>query len=463
MGKTVRLLAITHARRQLSMRFAVDAMQFSTSYWYDTVDFYALRAKYGEDAIDNVLFHIAAFEINKLCSLRPDHLDWGPFADFVTAEFEALWREIFVHVWAQWRFENEDPFYKGPDFRVSENHHARCRIDQGPQPRVLSFFGGGKDSIVAARLLSRVGARYDTLSYSSSLYGTHDAQHRLTDGLIRFCHPGAHRRQWVFDDFLQSPVLTHGDHISAKTLTSAETPSSIFAALPYVLQHGYSHLCLAHERSADTGQTFWENTGEDINHQWGKSYAAEKLINDYVANNLIQNVQYFSILKPIYDVIIFAMLRDHLDAVPFTHSCNIAKPWCKRCAKCVYVWLNYLAYLPADVVIPMFGENLFDIEENMLIMRQMLGLEAHMPFECIGQMDEVKLAFELCRSKGFHGKAMDLYVQDVPKPNIAETIDRYTTVDATHASIPAALRPAVMACLNEAAIRARADIEDALR
>ena len=463
MSETLRLLEVTNSRQQVAMSFSLGAMRFATSYWYDSVDFYHLRSKFGDCVIDNVIFHIAAFEINKLCSLRPEFLDWGPFGDYATAEFEDLWRTVFIHVWGQWRYENDDPLYQGPHFAVTHNRPPACVIDNKHQTGILSFFGGGKDSLVAAKLLDSVGASYSTLVYSSSIYGAPDIQHKIIDRLIGFCSPHIRHRQWVFDDFLPAPVIRCGDNTMVMTLASAETPSSIFGALPYVLQHGYTHLCLAHERSADTGQLIWQRTGEDINHQWGKSYAAEKIINAYISKNVVKNIQYFSILKPIHDVVIFSMLREHLDAIAYTHSCNIQKPWCKRCPKCVYVWLNYLAYLPKDVVTSIFNDNLFDVEENLQIIRELLGLEGHMPFECIGQVDEVKLAFELCRSRGLHGKAMDLYLADVEKPDFPKIVSRYTAVDLSQSSLPRDLAPAIAEKLAAAARNARDYIEHTLR
>ena len=42
--------------------------------------------------MDKLLFHIAAFEINKLCSLRPEIIDWGLYEKYATVAFEKLWR-----------------------------------------------------------------------------------------------------------------------------------------------------------------------------------------------------------------------------------------------------------------------------------------------------------------------------------------------------------------------------------
>jgi len=457
--ETVSLVDITHSQHQVAASFSADRMRFTTSYWYDSVDFDHLRELYGVEKLEQLLFHIAAFEINKICSLRPQHLDWGRFARFATPDFAALWSAVFGNVWAQWRFENDAPDYRGPEFEVSDLKRDAPAFTllggSSSNPNVLSFFGGGKDSLVAAKLLENLPHGFDTLTYSSSIYGTAQRQHELIDGLLDFCKPAHRRRQWVFDDFVDSPVLALGDAIRARTLTAAETPSSIFAALPYVLQHRYTHIALAHEKSADTGQVVWERTGEDVNHQWGKSYQAEKLLNRYISTHLVGGLRYFSALKPIYDVVIFNMLRRHLDALPYAHSCNVAKPWCRRCAKCVYVWLNYLAYLPEHAVRPLFRENLFDTADNMDLFRQMLGLSGHMPFECIGQMDEVKLAFEICRRRGLSGQAIDLFASEALKPDYHALVERYTRVDLAQFGAPELLHNGIARSLVASAAEAK--------
>ena len=234
----------------------------------------------------------------------------------------------------------------------------------------------------------------------------------------------------MFDDFLESPVLELGLDEGPRTLTAAETPSSIFTAIPFSLQHGYLYFSLGHERSADTGQVKWEKTGEDVNHQWGKSLEAEELINDYIQTHLTSNLTYFSILKPIYDVMIFNLLRQHLAAVPYTHSCNERKPWCKKCPKCAYIWLNYMAWLPVKIVDEIFeGANLLDIEENQEIFMQLIGAADQLPFECIGQADESKLAFEMCNRKGILGKAMDRYLELDFNIDIEDALSKYVDID----------------------------------
>jgi hypothetical protein len=414
--------------------------------------------------MEKVYFHIAAFEANKLVSLRPETFDLGPFSHLHTEAFERLWRTVFRKVWAQWRYENGLPDYHGPAFigNPSASTPPAVEVNYGPC-EVLSFCGGGKDSLVAMKLLERAGVPFASYAYSHSLYGSAAHQHELIEGLLGHVAASCHHRHWVYDDFMDSPVVELHTEYGVKTILAAETPSSVFGVIPVILQHGYRHIVLAHERSADVGNMTWEQTGEEINHQWGKSLEAELLLDDYIKRELIKNVSYFSILKPVYDVLIFNLLARDPGAVPHTHSCNVRKPWCGRCPKCAYVWLNYMAYLPTEMVNGMFGQqNLFDADENHLWFRQMLGLEAHTPFECIGQIQEARLAFALCRSKGLGGRAMDVFTSEVPGLELESTLDSYLSVEGQLRTPPPDIFDAVLPQMLEAAEAARSYIKKTL-
>lgn len=457
-GRVLRLESIDARGAQLTMRFECAGYRFQNSLWYHDVDLDQLRSTWGDELIDRVLFHIALFHLNALGSLRPDVLDLGPYARFHTARVEALWREVFKRVWAQWRYEHALPAYEGPAFASRPVDDGFAAVTLGAsEVESLAFCGGGKDSLVVMKLLEQAGAQHATLAYSHSIYGRAEPQHALIGGLLDALGAPHERRRRIsiYDDFMDSPVLALAPELGVRSLLAAETPASMFAALPIALAHGHRHLVLGHEHSANVGNLIWDLTGEDVNHQWGKSLEAERLLDDYLSGTLISDARYFSLLQPAHDVLIFQLLAADPAGVERTHSCNVDKPWCERCAKCAYVWLGYMAHLPLDVVQPIFRTNLFDTEDNQLHFRQMLGLEAHTPFECIGQIDEVKLAFELCRRKGLTGKAMDTYVSEVPAFDAPAILDRYLRVFADHARTPAPLAAAVRARMEHVAASAR--------
>ena len=105
---------VIRGRHHVVLRYAVDDLHFSTTYWYDDVDFGSLEARYGTDFMRAVDFHLLAFEANKAASLAPTEIDVGPYADLVTDAFWELWSTLFHHVWGVWRYENDLPDYRLP-------------------------------------------------------------------------------------------------------------------------------------------------------------------------------------------------------------------------------------------------------------------------------------------------------------------------------------------------------------
>ena len=430
------------SKHQLFFEFYADDLSFTNAYWYEDVDLIVLEEQYGIEQMERVYFHIAVFELNKLGSLHPQTISLGPFQKYYTKSFENFWREIFIKVWAQWRYENNFPDYDGPKFKGTDNfqNNSFHRIPHTPGPiNILAFCGGGKDSLVSVKLLEELELPYATFGYSHSIYGNANHQHDLITKLCADTQTQKHHRQWIFGDFMDSPVLELHPKLNIETLTAAETPSSIFAVLPLILAQGYQYIVLAHEKSADEGNLIWDATGEEVNHQWGKSTEAEVLINTYLKEHLINNFEYFSLLKPINDVLIFNILRAHEAHVENTHSCNLRKPWCYRCPKCAYVLLNYYAYLSktsVDQVITEKGLNIFDLEVNQITFRELVGLEDKKPFECVGQFDEAKLAFVLCQMKGISGQAIETILSDISTEDLDQIVETFTAISAENILIP---------------------------
>ncbi|MDN3645877.1 hypothetical protein QWY75_06630 [Pontixanthobacter aestiaquae] len=461
--RTLRLAKIRWTHSQLFFEYTLDGLTFTNAIWYEGVDFDGLSERFGAAFIRAMIFHIAAFEMNKIVSLKPDTLDWGDYSDLVTAEFKEIWLTIYRNVWAQWRFENDEPDYLGPDFAITATDAPPAIGERDLSGGFLSFCGGGKDSLVSLDLLKSLGQEHGTLAYSASFYGRAAPQHALIGKLLDSYGVTNQHRQWIYDDFLDSPVLELRKDLNVDAVTAAETPSSIFGALPYVLHHNYRYVCLAHERSADAPQVVWEKTGEPVNHQWGKSYEAEKLLNDYVRAHLVSEFDYFSILKPIYDVSIFGALRGVTESIPHTHSCNIEKPWCRRCAKCLYVWLGYTAFLDREIVEATFGpENLYDVPENTFLFRQLVGLESQLPFECIGEAQEAALFMLMARTKGYRGQALDACSDALDKVDVANTLDRYLDVVTGDANIPETIKDRLEQTLLAKAADTRKFVEELL-
>ncbi len=444
----LRLDGWSRDQHELRMCFAIGGRRIAKSYVYPDVDLIELERRYSREFMERIYFHLMAFEAIPLGSACPDSITFGPLARFQTPAFAKLWQTVFHNISAQWRYENNLAGYQGPEFEdpLSDVDVGPVEIEPGPID-TLSFSGGGKDSLVAMKLLERAGIPFASFAYSHPAYGPAESQHALIDYLADATAARKRHRMCI------------GGGIGDSRLC-AETPAAVMAALPVVLAHGHRYLAIGHERSADAANLYWEQAAEPVNHQWAKSLDAELLIGHYLRTELASNLSYFSLLKPIHDVVIFNLLHDDLDAIDRTHSCNQRKPWCQRCPKCAYVWLNYMAWLPQDRVRRMFPDNLFEVPENHRWFRQLMGMDAHKPFECVGEIAESRLAFALCRRKGLRGKFADACASELPSDG--ESLEHYLTVHRTPCTIPAELASGVYTQMERGAERARRHVDKLL-
>jgi hypothetical protein len=452
------------SRHQLVMRFRLGELLFSTVYWYPGTDLLDLSIRFGRGFVERLFVHAALFEANKLASLRPSAIDLGPYAHHHTEALERLWNKVFRNVWAQWRHENDLPGEAPPPWVsrpvAASGSPVRRDRDAG---RALLFCGGGKDSLVTMKLFERAGLPFASFAYASSHYGLAEPQLRLIDRLLDRAAGGPRERQIVIDDLAGAPVIElFGEALGVRTITAAETPSSIFGALPILLDRGYPHAVLGHERSANRGNLVWSATGEEVNHQWGKSLEAEALIDSYVRAELIEDVAVWSALMPLHDVLIFELLREDEGAFEATHSCNVHKPWCRRCPKCCYVWLSARAHLSDEIAPRVFGEDLLEVPDNHGFFRDMLGLGAHTPFECIGQIEESRLAIALCRARGLLGPAGRALADALPPLDVGAILDRFATAYPEEARLPGAIAAALTPRMQAAAKAARQRISATL-
>ncbi|EDX72506.1 hypothetical protein MC7420_3578 [Coleofasciculus chthonoplastes PCC 7420] len=438
--ETIKVHQLTIHDHHLDIIYSADDFKFATKVFYHDLSFNILTRKYSQPLIARIAAYIALFEGMKLCSLFPNYYDISLIAKNLDKPVLDLFTTIYQGVFGQHWYENNITDYPGPEIIYPGLSLANSQPIpiSGNNSTVLTGCGGGKDSIVALKLLQEADIPFASMQYSHTVYGKADIQHHLISGVLEHVTPIKKHKISIYDDFLDYPLLelyfpdTSG-------ITVPETPVSIFEALPLMLNHGYNDLALAHEKSANTGNLFWDKLGKEVNHQWGKGYEAEKELNQFIQANLLSNFTYFSILQPIYDFRIFKNLTKYPEVLPKIHSCNIQKPWCKKCPKCAYVWLGLMAAFEPASVDAVFGSNLFDDDDLLPIFREMVGLGEHTPFECIGEIDESRLAMKKCLEKGLSGKAIEMFKTDVlvdHSINWQQIEQKYDNVYDTEHAIP---------------------------
>ncbi|MBE9054475.1 hypothetical protein [Sphaerospermopsis sp. LEGE 08334] len=423
----------------LEIIYSADKFQFSTKIFYHDVSFSGLMQKYSQPFIQRIVSHIALFEGMKLCSLFPEYYDISVIAEYLEPAVLDLFVQIYQGVFGQHWYENNITDYQQPEIITSQKLGVSQPAEiLGNHQTILAGCGGGKDSILAMKMLEEAGIPFASMQYSHSVYGKADFQHHLISQVLECVKPTSKHQISIFDDFTDFPFLKLYFPENSG-ITAPETPVSIFESLILMLDQGYNYLCLAHEKSANTGNLFWDEIDKEVNHQWGKGLAAEQILDQFIREHLLTNFKYFSILQPIYDYRIFQNFSKYPEFISKIHSCNVQKPWCKKCPKCAYVWLGLMAFSQQNIVNEVFKNNLFDDVDLLPTFREMVGLGEHTPFECIGEIEESRLLMKRCLERGLTGKALDMFTEEIlsdKRINWQEIEQKYNFVYSTEHAIP---------------------------
>jgi UDP-N-acetyl-alpha-D-muramoyl-L-alanyl-L-glutamate epimerase len=391
-------------RNRVFLLATLDNLQFSISIWYPGLDFSRLHSRYGNSLCHSLLFHSVVFDLQPFISAGTQVIDISASGLSVSDSLQSLWHACSRNNWAEWRYLNNIPFHQPPPLTSSSHSPAFSPISISPN-RSLLLFSGGKDSLACSIILDTRQEAYDTFFVLQSKDGRIDLQRTLVSSVLKHTHSSHHHESILFEDYIQAPISTCTPYNFLGVETGfAETVSFIFKSALYAAAYDYSTIYLGNEAASDEANFTWDVTDEPVNHQWSKSRHAENLIEEYIRSHLISNFKLSSPLRDLHDPDIFSIVSSRPDALRHAHSCNINKPWCKRCSKCCYVWLSYCAYIGYDFAFSVFHENLFDVESLRPVFRSLYV--GHKPFECVGRRRDVLKALGLCIERQIKGLAL---------------------------------------------------------
>ena len=177
---------------------------------------------------------------------------------------------------------------------------------------------------------------------------------------------------------------------------NGHTPFSALVAftayfLAFIL--GKKYIVLSNEDSANETNV----EGKNINHQYSKTIEFEDDFRLYAKKYLAQDIEYFSLLRPINELQI-AMLFSKMEKYhKVFKSCNVGSKnekwkWCNNCPKCLFVYIILSPFLYKEKLINIFGEDLFERKDLEKTFIELCGYGDIKPFECVGTYNEVKYA-----------------------------------------------------------------------
>lgn len=174
-----------------------------------------------------------------------------------------------------------------------------------------------------------------------------------------------------------------------------------FVFLALAALTGSRYAIFSNEKSASEGNLHWR--GMEVNHQYSKSAEFEQDFGEYVAAEITQDIEVWSLLRGMGELAIvenFSTLTEYHDVFSscnrnfHIHGSRLAPTdrWCGECPKCAFVFLMLSAYLSSAEVVEIFGADLFARPALLPLFQSLLGYQSDKPFECVGTYDEAVVA-----------------------------------------------------------------------
>lgn len=263
----------------------------------------------------------------------------------------------------------------------------REKIDLNLTNRALVPVGGGKDSCVTMELLKQ--ARIDICAVSVG-----------NPRPIKECVQVAHIPHITVHRQLSQELL---DLNSEGTVLNGHVPiTGMFSFLLWAaaILYDYKYVAMSCERSANSGNT--TKNGLMVNHQYSKSLDYEQDFNE-LTRSVTPEFLYFSLLRPYSEAHIAKLFANQCASYfdVFT-SCNKAfkldaskrlERWCGSCDKCRFVFLILAPFMEKEKLVSLVGANPLNDISQLNGYEELLGLNGHKPFECVGEVAECRWAF----------------------------------------------------------------------
>ena len=311
----------------------------------------------------------------------------------ISVETQALSRNeakffntFYIKGLAEFSYKNDIDIRERVDFPWAQNPSAKTSNLVLPR-RSAVLVGGGKDSIVTIEALKKTGENIVLFAV-----GNHGP---IRDVIEKAQIPSISVSRKLSSDLniFNNRHDTLNGHIPVTGIIS-------FIAIAAAIIYGFDTVVLSNESSANEGNL--SINGFDINHQYSKSIDFEIDFQRHVNQSILENIQYFSFLRPLSELAIarlFSRLKKYHSVFV---SCNRAftidaknrnNGWCGNCPKCRFVFLSLAVFMEREDLVNIFGTDLLADPEQESGYRELIGLKGFKPFECVGQIAESQAAF----------------------------------------------------------------------
>ena len=256
---------------------------------------------------------------------------------FKLSEKEAqFWNTVYRNGLGEFLYKNKLDPKKLAKFPYTKIKTSPIRINVDDS--ILLGMGGGKDSLVAMKLLK---------NFKTSLFLVETMRSDLvTESIIKKLGKNSLKIKRMIDSKILEMKDAYNGHIPI---------SAVFAFLGILSAALYGHKYVAVGNAYTSNFGNLKYNGEIINHQWSKSAEFEKLFQEYTREFITPDIIYFSVLRQFHEIRVakmFTQMRKEYFHL-FT-SCNKnfkvfgerqTNLWYGKCPKCAFVFLAFFPFI----------------------------------------------------------------------------------------------------------------------
>lgn len=334
-----------------------------------------------KEQLETLAFQIGMTELVSYWKIAcPKRVVVKPFS--LTESQKRFWKKLYYNGLGEFLYLNEITVSEADLMEMeSLGEKSFARVGLSLDEKTLVPVGGGKDSVVTLECLRHempvipliVNPRGATLNCVKTA--------------------GYAENDFIVINRTLDPTMLK---LNAEGYLNGHTPfSALLAFISVLVAFGSRsrYISLSNENSANEATV----PGTNINHQYSKSIAFERDFRNYVAENLNNNVQYFSFLRPLSELQIAKLFTQCEAYHSVFRSCNVGSKtdsWCGHCPKCLFTWIILSPFLSREKLTAVFGKDLMAGESLRPIFEELNGTAPVKPFECVGTVEEVRACVE---------------------------------------------------------------------
>ncbi len=338
-----------------------------------------------QEIINNLAFHLGLMEIPSYwkATCSPEIIVKAGFLDDKQIGW---WQDLLLKGMGEFFYTNRINFVQSNfvKFQVGSSAPKWKRNEKSLSAnKYLTLVSGGKDSVVTLEFLKEAGQPVSCLLLNPQ---------RAAREIIGLFKPSS---TIIVNREIDPKLLD----LNQKGYFNGHTPFSAYLAFLGAVVAGLGGLgtiVVANERSAEEENLIY--LGRKINHQYSKTFRFEKLFARYAKKYLAKNLNYFSLLRPLWEIQIGKLFVNYPGYFSLFRSCNQGQKtnsWCCQCPKCLGTFVLLYPFLKEGQMKKIFNKNLLNDASLLPLLKKLIGKSGSKPFECVPAQEETLVALYL--------------------------------------------------------------------